>query len=230
MMTAGWFLSLDNVLVALALAPLCVKAGRLWVLAAWFAGVEAVAPVVGAVLGGAVPPLAGPAGTMQVAVLLTLGLGVLGMGALTFFPLPLREGVRGRGRWELATDRLSSLVRGPLPPTPSLKGRGSILHLRLHLNQHLHLHQHLRHLPPDPARLVSSTRTIAALALLLGLDNLLAGSAMPVPAAITCGLTSAVPVLLACFAGRRAATCLSPAGRAMACGVLLLTAAAISLT
>ena len=224
MMTAGWFLSLDNVLVALALAPLCVKAGRLWVLAAWFAGVEAVAPVVGAVLGGVVPPLAGPAGTMQVAVLLTLGLGVLGMGALTFFPLPLRGGVGGWGRWELATDRLSSLVRGPLPPTPSLKGRGSILH------QHLHLHQHLRHLPPDPARLVSSTRTIAALALLLGLDNLLAGSAMPVPAAITCGLTSAVPVLLACFAGRLAATCLSPAGRAMACGVLLLTAAAISLT
>ena len=145
MMTAGWFLSLDNVLVALALAPLCVKAGRLWVLAAWFAGVEAVAPVVGVVLGGVVPPLAGPAGTMQVAVLLTLGLGVLGMGALTFFPLPLRVGVRGRGRWELATDRLSSLVRGPLPPTPSLKGRGSILHLRLHLNQHLHLH-----LRPNP--------------------------------------------------------------------------------
>jgi hypothetical protein len=34
-------------------------------------------------------------------------------------PLPLREGGGGRGRSEARTDR-------PLPPTPSLKGRGKI--------------------------------------------------------------------------------------------------------
>jgi len=39
-------------------------------------------------------------------------------------PLPSWEGVGGRGRLEEATNLRSLSVRSPLPPTPSLKGRG----------------------------------------------------------------------------------------------------------
>ena len=166
----GPLLGLDNALVALALAPVCHKAGRLWLLAAWFAVVEAAAPVAGALL-GSVLPVARPPEAVQTAVVLTLGLAVLGM---------------------------------------NLAKR-------------------------DPARLVGSGRTIGALALLLGIDNLLAGAGMagaadPLSASAASGFASAGVVLMACAVGRLAAPQLPAAGSTVGCAALLLAAGAIGLS
>jgi len=172
--TVGPFLGLDNVFVALALAPLCQRAGRFWLLAAWFAGAEAVAPLVGALLRG-VLPLGEPAGMLQSALLATLGLTILGMALVARVPA-----------W----------------------GFGMTL---------------------DPAPLVSSGKAIAGLALLLAIDNLIAGAAFSPPAAIVCGLASAVPVLLACLMGRLCGSRLPATAPATTSGLLLLTAALIGL-
>jgi hypothetical protein len=147
----GPFLALDNIVLVLALAPLCHRADRLRRLAAWFAGVELVAPMAGALLGGVLPTGA-PTASIQVALLATLGLAVLG----------------------------------------------------LHLARR------------DPARLIAGGGTIAALAVLLGLDNLMAGAAVPLPIAAAWGLVGAGSVLIACAAGRAVGSRLSPAGCAAA--------------
>ncbi len=170
--TVGPFLGLDNVFVALALAPLCHRAGRFWLLTAWFACAEAAAPLVGARSRG-VLPTADAAGVLQSALLATLGLTIL--STVLFAHIPA---VRSGMTW-------------------------------------------------DPAHLVGSGKAIAALALLLAIDNLIAGAAFSPLSAIVCGLASAFPVLLACLMGRLFGSCLPAAARATTSGVLLLTAALI---
>jgi hypothetical protein len=155
----GSFLALDNVAVAMALAPICHKAGRLRLLAAWFAGVELVAPMVGALLHG-ILPAAMPTASLQTALLATLGLAVVGL---------------------------------------CLAQR-------------------------DPVRLIAGGGTIAALAVLLGLDNLMAGAVVSLPVATAWGLVGAGSVLIACAVGRTLGSRLSPAGCAAA---LLASAIAI---
>lgn len=171
--TIGPLLGLDNILVGLALAPMCQANGRFWVLTGWFAGVEALAPVAGAVLGGTLP-VDEPATTiLQAALLMTLGLAMLGM---------------------------------------KFAGRGGAWGFRAY---------------SMAERLVGSGSGIAALALLLGIDNLFAGAAFSLPAAAGCGLASALPVLLACLLGRVVGSRLPSAARAPATAVLLLAAGAI---
>ena len=168
----GPFLGLDNVLVALALAPLCQNTGQFWLLTAWFVGVEAAAPVAGALLGG-VLPVAEPAAIVQSALLMTLGLTMLGM---------------------------------------TLAGRVPTRGLRMN---------------SDPARLVGRDKAIAALALLLGIDNLMVGAAFSLPTAAACGLAGAVLVLLACLLSCMAGSRLLSLARAAAAAVLLLAAGAL---
>ena len=171
--TIGPLLGLDNVLVALALAPLCRAKGRFWLLTGWFVAVEAVAPVAGAVLRGALPVDAPATTILQSALLMTLGLAMLGM---------------------------------------TLAGRGGAWGLRAY---------------SIAERLVGSGGGIAALALLLGIDNLFAGAAFSLSAAAGCGLASAFPVFFACLLGRVAGSRLPSAARAPAAAVLLLAAGAI---
>ena len=170
--TLGPFLALDNALAALALAPLCPSAGRFWLLTAWFVGVEAAAPIAGALLGGVLTAVA-PAAVISSALLMTLGLAML------VLVLARRIPIAGfRVDW-------------------------------------------------DPARLVGSGRSIAGLALVLGVDNLVGGAAFSVPVAAACGSASAVSALMACLLGRWGGARLPAKQRIAASAVLLLAAGAM---
>jgi hypothetical protein len=56
----------------------------------------------------------------------------------------------------------------------------------------------------------------------LGLDNLVAGTALPLGSAAVRGIASAVPVLIACVLARQVGARSPLVGRAMACGALLI--------
>ncbi len=152
----GASLALDNVATALALAPICLRTGRFRLLVLWFAGAEAVAPPLGALLPSFAPPI-----PIEAALLVTLAAAVLGLG----------------------------LARRP-----------------------------------DAERRVARGPAIAALALLLGLDNLLAGAALPMPVAVASGLASGGTVLAACGLGWLAWRSLPPLGTATLGAAVLLAA------
>jgi hypothetical protein len=73
----------------------------------------------------------------------------------------------------------------------------------------------------DAAGLTRSGWAVAAISLFLGIDNLVAGAALPLGSATVCGMASAVPVLGACVLARLVGARLPPVGRAVTCGVLL---------
>jgi hypothetical protein len=172
------FLGLDNVVVALALAPWCQTSGRFWLLSAWFVGVEAAAPACGALLRGILPIAqltAERTQVMQSALLITLGFAVVGT--------------------------LLARSAGRILPFPG----------------------------PLPSRLLRDGRSIAALALLLGVDNLVAGTGLSLPSAYLGGLASAAPVLLACLLGRSARSRVPARVYDPASALLLLAVGAIGL-
>jgi hypothetical protein len=68
----------------------------------------------------------------------------------------------------------------------------------------------------------------AALAIVLGLDNLLAGAGLPLPSAVLCGAASAGAVIAASLLGRAIGLRLTLPARTIACGVLLVAAGAMT--
>ena len=169
-LSLGPLLALDNIVVAFALAPLCRDRAQLMRLIAWFAAVEALAPVVGALLHPALP-----AGLEDgsAALVLTLGLALFGLAL-------------ARRTLSFAALQAEQLARGGV--------------------------------------------ATAALAIVLGLDNLLAGASEPLPLAAACGAVSAGAVIAACAAGRALGLGLTARARALAGGALLVLAGAMALT
>jgi putative Mn2+ efflux pump MntP len=79
-----------------------------------------------------------------------------------------------------------------------------------------------------PERLANGGWPTAALAIVLGLDNLLAGTELSLPSAALCGVASAAAVLVACIVGRTIGLRLAPQMRAVVCGILLVAAGAMT--
>ncbi|HEY1750706.1 MAG TPA: hypothetical protein VGG29_05555 [Caulobacteraceae bacterium] len=173
----GPFLSLDNIFVALALAPFCPSRAAFVRLIAWFAGVEAAAPALGAVLRVAFPQ-AGWTSVAPSALLLTLGFAVLGAAAIRRW--------RGASRVAEARARPAGVA--------------------------------------DPAWWAAGGLPTGALAVLLGLDNLVAGASLPLAEAAGCGLLSGATVLAAGLAARAAGRFAPPPVRIVAAGLLLAAA------
>jgi putative Mn2+ efflux pump MntP len=177
----GALLALDNIVVALALAPLCTSRAQFVRLTAWLAGVEAVAPLAGALFRHQLPSSL-PEGPVSAALLATLGLSLLGL----------------------------SLTR-------RLPAKGFV---STRLRPALHV--------LSPERWVRSGVQTAVLAILLGLDNLLAGAGLSPASAAVCGAGGAAAVVAACLAGRAIGVHPTPEARTVACAALLLTAGAMA--
>ncbi len=163
----GSLLALDNVVAALALAPLCQNRAQFLRLIAWFAAVEAMAPAVGVLLQPRLPSLLAD-GSASAAIVMTLGLSLLGL----------------------------ALAR--------------------------------RSVAFAPERWASGGWPTAALAIVLGLDNLVAGAGLSVSSAALCGAASAAAVVAACLLGRAIGLRLTLQARAVVCGILLVTAGAMT--
>jgi hypothetical protein len=162
----GSLLALDNVVAALALAPLCQNRAQFLRLIAWFAVVEAMAPAVGVLLQPRLPSLLAD-GSASAAIVMTLGLSLLGLALA-------RRSAAFAQRW----------AGGGWPTV--------------------------------------------ALAAVLGLDNLLAGTGLSLSSAVLCGAASGGAVVAACLLGRAIGLRLTLQARTVVCGILLVTAGAMT--
>jgi hypothetical protein len=162
----GSLLAIDNVVAALALAPLCPNRAKFLRLIAWFAVVEAMAPAVGAILQPRLPSLWAD-GSVSAVLVVTLGLSLLG----------------------LALARRSAAFA---------------------------------------ERCASGGWPTAGLAIVLGLDNLLAGTGLSLSSAALCGAASGGAVIAACLLGRAIGLRLTLQARTVVCGILLVTAGAMT--
>ena len=162
----GSLLAFDNIVAALALAPLCRNRVQFLRLIAWFAAVEAMAPVAGVLLQPHPQSLLA-GGWVAAAIVMTLGLSLLG----------------------LASARRSTAFA---------------------------------------ERLASGGWPTAMLAIVLGLDNLIAGAGLPLSSAALCGAASAGAVVAACLVGRAIGLRLTLQARTVVCGILLVTAGAMT--
>jgi len=178
LVSLGSLLALDNVAVALALAPLCRNRTQFVRLVAWFAAVEALAPMTGVLLRTRLPPLLAN-GTAS-AIVATIGLSLLGLA------LARRRRVEGPA-W------LRSLAAA---------------------------------FPPE--RWASGGWPTAALAVALGLDNLIAGAGLTLPLALLCGMASAGAVMAAGVLGYAIGPRFTADARTVFCGALLLVAGAVT--
>ena len=162
----GSLLAFDNIVAALALAPLCRNRAQFLRLIAWFAAVEAAAPAAGVLLQPRLPPLLAD-GSLAAAIVMTLGLSLLALAAAR---------------------RSAAFAQ----------------------------------------RLAGGGWPTAALAIVLGLDNLLAGTGLSLSPAVLCGAASGGAVVAACLLGRAIGLRWTLQARTVVCGILLVTAGAMT--